>query len=310
MKIIAGNFHQANEKFGETAGLQCGINCITAACFTLIKKISSWNEVDLDFILDNGNTCFRNLGHSEYLALDQLPDVIRIEDYEFNMVKFDTLKTVELTLGNYNSKRVFGDKFIDCLKESQAVVFVTSDVMFMVRKESTQYYLFDPHSRSKINGEPIENGFSVLLKFKNMSELTNYIRYIYLLKRERESCYIQMQFFNCVAIDSDIGLFRKSLKCKQANARRKKYYETKKDELKRKYRDLIGSPEHIKLKEAMHEQYENVKDDLKEKYMEFIGSPEHIMLKDTMHERYENVKDDLKEKYMELIGSPEHIMLK
>ena len=33
MKIVSGSFHQGNvEKFQESAGLQCGINCMTATC--------------------------------------------------------------------------------------------------------------------------------------------------------------------------------------------------------------------------------------------------------------------------------------
>ena len=79
MKIVSGSFHQGDaEKFLESAGLQCGINCIISTCFSLVKKISSWNPNDLDYILETGDQYFKNHGYTRYLALDELPIVVNI----------------------------------------------------------------------------------------------------------------------------------------------------------------------------------------------------------------------------------------
>ena len=186
MKIVSGSFHQGNaDKFHESAGLQCGINCLVSTCFSIVKKISSWSANDLDYILETGDQCFNNLGYSQYLALDELPNVIRINDYIFNLVKVDDIKTVDLNIVN-NTTRSFWGNTLDCLTKSQTVICVTCDVMFMIRKESNYYYVFDSHSRSNVTGQPCEDGFSCLVKFKNLNELTNYIKYVYLIQREKE----------------------------------------------------------------------------------------------------------------------------
>ena len=60
MKIVSGSFHQGDVKFNESAGLQCGINCIVSTCFSVVKKVSSWNQSDLDYILETDNEYFEN----------------------------------------------------------------------------------------------------------------------------------------------------------------------------------------------------------------------------------------------------------
>ena len=92
IKVIAGSFHQGNvNKFCETAGSQCGINSIVSICFSMIKKISTWNTGDMDYLLETGNECFKKLGYSVYLSLDELPNIIHIDDHVFNLDKFEDI---------------------------------------------------------------------------------------------------------------------------------------------------------------------------------------------------------------------------
>ena len=37
-KVVLGNFHQGNLKFGNTAGVQCACNALFAICFSVVKK--------------------------------------------------------------------------------------------------------------------------------------------------------------------------------------------------------------------------------------------------------------------------------
>ena len=64
MKIVSGSFHQGDVKFHESAGLQCGINCIVSTCFSVVKKVSLWNQSDLDYVLETGNEYFKNNGYT------------------------------------------------------------------------------------------------------------------------------------------------------------------------------------------------------------------------------------------------------
>ena len=134
IKVIPGTFHQGNvQKFFETAGLQCGINSIVSICFSMIKKISSWNTDDMDYILETGNECFKKLGYSDYLALDELPSIIHINDHVFNLDQFESIKTIDLNVDN-DSRKLLGNSFLDCLTKSQAVICVSNGIMFMIKK--------------------------------------------------------------------------------------------------------------------------------------------------------------------------------
>ena len=70
IKSVQGDFHQADQKFGNTGGNQCGINCLVAICFSTIKKISSWNNVHLNFVLENGDTVYENEGYTGHITLN------------------------------------------------------------------------------------------------------------------------------------------------------------------------------------------------------------------------------------------------
>ena len=299
MKIVSGSFHQGNvDKFYESAGLQCGINCIVSTCFSIVKKISSWSGSDMDYILETGDQCFKYLGYSQYLALDELPSVIHINGYVFNLEKVEDIKTVDMNIVN-DTRSFWGWPFLHCMTKSQAVICVTCDVMFMIRKESNNYYVFDSHSRSNVNGEPTNDGFSCLIKFKNLNELTNYIKHVYLIKREKESCLMQVQFYNCLINESDVIEFKKSLKRNQDNLRKQKCRQS-----------IINTPEHENIKESMRERYETSKESIREKYGEnkdvihkmYLANKDVIHEKydkDARHEMYAGNKDVIHKKYLE-----------
>ena len=176
--------------------------------------------------------------------MDELPSIIHINDNVFNLDKFEGIKTIELNIDN-DSRKLLGNSFLDCLAKSQAVICVSNSVMFMIKKERNYYYLFDSHSRSAVNGETCDDGFSVLIKFKNFNELTNYIKYIYLTKREKRSSHMQMQFYNCIVNESYIE-FKKFLKRNQDKLRTSRYEQ-----------NIIGTPQHDQLKKSMKERYVN-----------------------------------------------------
>ena len=58
---VQGSFNQENERFGLTAGRQCTYNTLTSVAFTLIKSPGTWNNRDMDFILENGDAIYKGL---------------------------------------------------------------------------------------------------------------------------------------------------------------------------------------------------------------------------------------------------------
>ena len=60
VKSVKGDFNQGDSRFGDTAGSQCSINSLVAICFSTFKKISIWNHVHLNFVLENGDNIYKN----------------------------------------------------------------------------------------------------------------------------------------------------------------------------------------------------------------------------------------------------------
>ena len=69
IKSVQGDFNQADTMFGDTGGNQCSINCLVAICFSTVKKISCWNNVHLNFVLENGDAIYKNLGYTGHILL-------------------------------------------------------------------------------------------------------------------------------------------------------------------------------------------------------------------------------------------------
>ena len=57
-KCVQGSFSQLHSKFGETTGIQCACNAVLAACWARVHKVSCWNTVDLDHVLNLGDKLF------------------------------------------------------------------------------------------------------------------------------------------------------------------------------------------------------------------------------------------------------------
>ena len=51
VKVINGNFHQGDHRFGITAGTQCVCNSLFSISWSTIRRTALWNTLDLDFIL-------------------------------------------------------------------------------------------------------------------------------------------------------------------------------------------------------------------------------------------------------------------
>ena len=55
-KVILGTFHHGDQRFGETAGLQCACNSLYALCWSEIRQVNIWKPGDLDRILFHGGS--------------------------------------------------------------------------------------------------------------------------------------------------------------------------------------------------------------------------------------------------------------
>lgn len=59
---VKGSCHQANPKFGPTAGSQCVCSSLASLCLSNIKQLRFWTTLHIDIILDYGNEAYFGLG--------------------------------------------------------------------------------------------------------------------------------------------------------------------------------------------------------------------------------------------------------
>ena len=166
-KSVSGSFHQGNEKFKETAGIQCSCNALYAICYSIIKKISLWKTWDLDYILNHGDETFKAMNILRTLFIYELPKSISIENKNID---------VEL-LANYNGYlgqvKIFENHSTTDI--GNGIIFTTGGYSFSIIWSKKNIFLFDSHSRD-INGHFTENGNSVTLSFPSLNEVEKYVK--------------------------------------------------------------------------------------------------------------------------------------
>ena len=176
--------------YGQTTGIQCACNALTAMCWARVHKLSRWRVCDPDHVLDIGDDLYKTLGLHWYLDESDLPDQIILEGYLCHVNK----------LYLHDGKEVIGRRLLLNLFQNMnaALLFINSIVTAIICV-SRAYYFFDSHSRDT-RGLAVSDGSSVLLKFWNIQQVKNYIQVARLEFQGRQWQYFQLQFIN-VEID-------------------------------------------------------------------------------------------------------------
>ena len=72
-KTIQASHHQGHVRYGRSAGMQCKSNAYLAIIFSTIMDINTWKPIDLNYILEQGDRFFKDVGVNQALAVDELP---------------------------------------------------------------------------------------------------------------------------------------------------------------------------------------------------------------------------------------------
>ena len=170
MKSVTASYHQGDiSMFGETAGRQCLCNSIYAIVWSMLKTIGTWNEQDLNHILNEGDKLYKAKNTCNFLSTDDLPKSIKLNEAEFNVVK----------LSNYHGRLSCFETFISNVHKNEentgnGLVLIFNGFSVSVIWNEAYYFLFDPHSRDS-NGLMCENGTAVLLKFHSLLVIEKYL---------------------------------------------------------------------------------------------------------------------------------------
>ena len=80
---------QSHSKFGETAGIQYACNALLVVCWARVHKVSCWNIIKLDHVLDLEDNLFKHLGLNRYSDAFDLSNQIVLEDFNCKIDKLN-----------------------------------------------------------------------------------------------------------------------------------------------------------------------------------------------------------------------------
>ena len=229
LKVIQGSFHQAHPKFGHSAGKQCACNSLYALCWSVIKRVSVWITSDLDYVLENGDCLYQSLNTNLTLNVDELPRNVTVEEGSLKVILLENETGVMNTTDQLNFLKI---SFQTKTNTGTGAIFFINGYTFALIWHKLGIFIFDSHIRNE-EGFITSDGSSVLLKFKTLDNVQNYIEEVYMLSQNIQVLTCQIQYINIEVRNTDVSLILNS-----AN-------KIKNRALKRKHRATIfGTAEH------------------------------------------------------------------
>ena len=284
-KTIQGNFNQADEMFGISAGKQCAANTVFSVCWTKVRNVTIWKNYDLDYILHKGDRVFKETGINRSLYINELPKLIVIENSNFDISIVSIMDGFPDTLSDGDGSRVNIDSFLDedlffSENVTGAIIFIDGYcVSILKEREHKKAYLFDSHSRDaegKISG----NGKSLLMKMSSPKDISEYVFETY-----GTHCY-QLAYIRVTVKENEPDLG----KC-LVRFRRSKLYSDKVENNEKKEKNE-------KLREKRKRDRSNHSDEINEKKKKKYKD-KSSMVKESRKEYYQKNSSKVKEKSKE-----------
>ena len=165
-----GSFHQGDNRFGATAGVQCACNSLLALCWSKIYDCRIWRKDDLDHVLNEGDQLYKSLNTIDLLSVDDLPYTVELFNMDIN-INFLHLETRDVTLAD-------GLPFLrSCVPHNICdglLLFIGGNTTAIVPRQN-KFNIFDSHSPDG-RGLCVSNGTTVFLRFHDLLEVERYIQ--------------------------------------------------------------------------------------------------------------------------------------
>ena len=221
--------------------MQCTSNAYFAIIFSAIKSIDIWKTFDLDYILEQGDNIFKQVGVYQLLAVDELPHDTSIEGTQVSAKilahESNLFVEKENLLENYRR--------YDSTGKGNGAIFTCAGFSVAVLWLQHYVYVFDSHSRNS-SGFHDSNGKAVLQKFCSINSLNNYLKSFYYMvsidtQYDLKYVGIEIDLNRRIEINCKLQRKRKML-CNRnhsskkeikmrKNAKQKIYYEKNKDQI-------------------------------------------------------------------------------
>ena len=209
ISVVRGSYHQADSRFGRSAGTQCMCNALFSLCYSVTRKACHWASRDLDYVLNMGDALYKDIGlYGVALEFEELPNTIMIENVRIPVRK--TYLETGLLRRSANETFLCVTDYFNLHPNKSGLIFLIGGFSFLIIYTTGAVYVFDSHSRDR-NGFASPSGTSILMKFRSLVDVEGYIRQVYLINNNNEELYYQIQYFDinippesCLVIQSSL----------------------------------------------------------------------------------------------------------
>ena len=154
-------------------------NSLYALCWSTIKRVSVWTTSDLDYVLENGDSLFKSINTNMALNVDDLPANINIEGFSLDVILLENEAGVMNSTEQFNVPKM---SFQTKTNTGTRAIFFIYGYTFALIWHKSEMFLCDSHSRNK-EGLITADGASILLKFKTLNDVQNYIKEVNMLSQ-------------------------------------------------------------------------------------------------------------------------------
>ena len=171
LKVTQGSFHQANARFGATAGRQCTCCALFSVVFSVVKRQAYWDSKDIDFVVQNGDRVYKSLNREDYKMFNELPRMLTINNCVFSV---EFLADPESKLLNYKSVPGTIIDIKNVNSQADGFLLIINGKCVSVTWNKKNLFLFDSHSRNNL-GKTCPEGTATLIKFSSKKALELFI---------------------------------------------------------------------------------------------------------------------------------------
>ena len=156
LTTIKATFHQSNDKFGETKGIQCSCITLFGVTFSAFRNIAWWTSRDLEYIIEQGDALYKTTGSTDYLSSTEFPREITIENLRVNVDFIDNANSFGFLHFGSNCLSEIVSNISENHNHLSILVFYEG-YCFSIISTSRFVYVVDSHSQNEL-GEPSADG--------------------------------------------------------------------------------------------------------------------------------------------------------
>ena len=151
--------------------MQCSSKAYLAIIFLTIKNINTWKSFDLDYVLEQEDSVFKDVDMNQALAVEELPLNISIEDVHVST------KILVCESNLFVKRNVFFSNFRNYIESERGngAIFTCTGFSIAIIWWNKSLFVFDSHRRNG-DGYHDPNEKAIILEFRLVKLLNSDIK--------------------------------------------------------------------------------------------------------------------------------------